>query len=154
MADTVYKYNHTLKRIANKEVDLTALKAMLLTNSATFDATHTTLNQVAGAASPNRANELHGNGWAQGGELITGVTVTTVATSGAMLDGADVRKTATGGPIPPSAPAYKAVIFDDADSNKAPLIFIVLEAPRQAGEFVDFLLKWHGNGIVRITWAA
>lgn len=153
MADTLLKYNHSLKLIANKEIDLTAIKVMLLGAGAAFDAAHTTLNEVAGAAAPHRANELYGNGWAEGGELLTGVVLTTVLTSGVMLDANDIRKTATGGPIPPGGTTQRAVMFDDAHASKQVLFWITLEAPRQAGEFVDFLLKWHANGIVRIAWA-
>lgn len=149
MADVINRYNHTLKKLWNKEIDYTTLKVMLLNNSATFNATHTTLAQVAGA-SPS--NELSGNGWDVGGELIANVQITIVNTSGAMIDGDDVRVTASGGPIPSAGPAYKAVVYDDSDVNDAPLWFITFDAPQQAGSGTDFLISWHSNGIARNNW--
>ena len=41
MAVTISRYNHTVKKLLNKEIDYTTLKMMLLNNSATFTASHT-----------------------------------------------------------------------------------------------------------------
>jgi hypothetical protein len=155
MADTFSKYNSTLRRLLAKEVSLTDLKVMLLTDDAVFDATDTSLDEVAGALSGSpseRANEAYGNGWAQGGEILTTVSVSTVSTSSARVSADNVSVVASGGPIP-SVAAYKAVIYDDADADKAPLLFITFDSPRQAGEGTNFLISWNASGIIQVQWA-
>src|SRR3990172_7932351 len=116
MAVTVSLYNHTVKKLVNKEVTYTTLRVQLLSNTATFDATHTALTTVNNAA----AYELAGNGWTTAGMTIANVALTTVTTNDAKLDGDDISVTATGGPIPTAA-AYKAVIYDDTEVSDMPL---------------------------------
>lgn len=143
MAVTISIYNHTAKLFANGDVTLSTLKLQLLTDSATFDATHTALASVNNAA----AYEVDGNGWDTGGETLTGVAVTVITTNDAKLDADDITVTATGGPI---GPAYKGVIYDDTDASDAPLFFINFDGAKEAGETTDFKVTWHANGIA--TW--
>lgn len=155
MAVTITRYNHTLTLLNTGAIDLNNLKVMLLTNAATFSAANTTLDQVAGAleGSPaERANEVYGNAWTQGGELLAGVAWTTVAAdvdtvaNDSMLDANDVSVTATGGPI---GPTRKAVVYDDAHGSDAPLLFIDFGEDQQAGEDTDFKIVWSTNGMLR-----
>jgi hypothetical protein len=148
MAATISRYNHTAKKLMNKEVDYTALKIMLLDNTASFTATHTKLSDVAGSAN---AKEVSGNGWTAGGETLASVAVTTVDTNGAMLDAADVEKTASGGSI---GAAYNAVIYDDTDSDDAPLWFIAFGEAKTADDGTPFKVAMNASGLARITQAA
>lgn len=157
MTVTVNRYNHTLKRWLNSEVDKANLKAMLLSDDATFDATDTSIDDVAGAltGSPaERANELYGNGWAQGGQTLDSVAVTIVATDGAMIDCADETVTATGGAIPPTGGAYKTVVYDA--TNGWPLWFYThnVIGGESAGEGTEFKILPNGNGLMRVTTPA
>lgn len=146
MAVTISLYNHTTRKLADQSINFLTLKLMLLTNSATFNATHTALSGPAGAGS---ANQVSGNGWAAGGEVLANVTVTSVNTNDAAFDADDVVKLATTGPI---GPAYKAVLYDDSDANDAPLVFIDFGESVSAGESTDFKIIWSANGIVRLDY--
>lgn len=146
MAVTISRYNHTSKKLMNKEVDLSTLKVMLLNSSASFTATNTTLNQVNNSG----AYQVSGNGWTSGGVTLSNVAVTVVDTNGAMLDADDVDVEATGGAI---GPAYALVIYDDTDSNDAPLWFIDFDGAQTAGEGTSFKITFNANGILRVTSA-
>lgn len=143
MAITISLYNHTPKLFANGEVDLGSLKVQLLTDAAAFTASHTALASVNNVG----AYEVDGSGWSTGGEAIGNAAVTTVTTNDAKLDGDDISVTATGGSI---GPAYKAVIYDDADAADAPLAFIDFGGAQEAGEGTPFKITWSPSGI--ITW--
>ena len=151
MANTTTYYNHTAKLFLNQEVAINNIKAMLLDNNkaALFDATDTTVNAVAGAlaGSPlERANEVYGFGWTQGGELLANVAVTVVATNDALLDADDISITPTGGDI---GPTYAALIYD-ATSSK-PLAFNDFGEVKQAGVGTLFLLNFP-NGVISMTY--
>lgn len=143
MAVSIHVYNSTTRRLMGQQVNFLALKVMLLDNNAVFDAGHTTLS---GPAGPGKANQVSGNGWSDGGELLANVNVTTIDTNDAMLDAENVIKRAVGGPI---GPAHKAVVYDDSDTNDAPLLFVDFGEPITAGEDTDFLVAWSEQGILR-----
>lgn len=147
MAVSISRYNHTAKKLLNKEVTYTTLKVMLLNNSASFSAGDTTLNQVTNSG----AYQVSGGGWASGGQTLASVAVTTVDTNGAMLDGNDIEVTATGAAI---GPAYAAVIYDDTDSNDAPLWFVNFGEAKQADEGTPFKFSLNASGLFRVTQAA
>lgn len=138
MAVTVTLYNHTAKLLANKEVTLTTIKAMLVNNH-TFDVTDTDLSGITG-------NEVSGSGWDVGGELIANVAVTTVTTNDAKLDGDDISVTATGGAI---GIADGCVIYDD--TGNFPLAYYDFGGDQEAGEGTDFRLTFNASGIFTFT---
>lgn len=140
MAVTITLYNHSTKLLANKEVDLTALKVMLLDNNGAFDATDTDIADVS-------ANEVDGGGWTTGGETLSNVAVTTVSTNDAKLDADDVEVTATGGAI---GPAEYAVIYDSASGDL--IAFIDFDGAKEAGETTPFKIVWSATGIVTFTY--
>lgn len=146
MAITISRYNHTAKKVMNSEILLSDLAFMLLSDAATFDATDTGIDDVAGANTPPRANEVSGNGWTAGGEDIASAAITTVAISGAMLDAADISVTATGGNI---GPAYKGVVYEKTSGDV--LWFVDFDGAQEAGEGTDFKVTWNVNGIFRVT---
>lgn len=142
---TTRQYNHTARKFLAQQVSLTSLKVMLLAAGTTFNATHTTLNQVAGAG---HTAEVANGGWAVGGQAFANCAVTTVTTDDARLAGDDIRVRATGGII---GPASALVVYDDADASDAPLFFVEFSEPVYAGEGTDFLVP---GVILNLTYAA
>lgn len=135
-------FNHTRKLLLNSEVTFGALKVMLYGDSYTFNAAETDMETV-------EAQEVHGNGWTQGGEAIASAAVTLDNTNEAMLDGVDISKTATGGDI---GPAKGMVVFDSTGSNSGdwvPLFNYTFPSPLTALEGVPFLVSWASAGIAR-----
>lgn len=132
MAVTVGVYNHTTRLLMAGSVDWANLKVMLLNDTATFVATHTTIDQVSNTA----AYEVSGNGWTVGGELLPVVTITTVTTNDAVVDADDVEPIATGGTI---GPAWKAAIYD-ATSGLV-LKWVDFGEAWQAGETTPFRIR-------------
>lgn len=143
MTVSITFYNHTVKKFVAKEIDFTTLKLELLSNSATFDATHTTKTQVDNAG----AYEVYGNGWAQGGPTVANVTVTTVTTNDAKLDADDVSVTASGASI---GPAYKALLYDA--TGNVPLAFVDFGGANEAGDTTDFVVRWPTAGIITFNY--
>lgn len=145
MAVTTSKYNHTLKLLLNQEVDLDALKVMLLSEDATFTAAHTTVDAVTNEG----AYEVHGNGWDQGGEALSGEAVSIANTSGAIYSASNLEVTASGGPI---GPAPKALIYDA--TNDLPLFFIDFGEAKKADDGTPFKVTFSADGIAKITWVS
>lgn len=141
MAVTAHAYNHYMSLIAGQAVNKDSMKLMLLTNLASFNATHTTVDEVAGAASPDRANEFYGNSWPQGGKLVTNVTSSIITTDDARLSGDQTTQTASGGSIGPC----RFVLLYDSVSMK-PLILYDLGQDEYAGDTTDFKLTFDLNG--------
>jgi hypothetical protein len=133
MAFTTNLYNHTAKKVLGGEIDWSTAKVMLLNSGGTFTATHTTVDQVAGAASPHRANEVYGNGWTEGGVAIASIASSIATTNDANLAGTDVRVRAAGGSI---GPATALLIF----VGTAPLIHVDFGGSLSAGDGTDFLI--------------
>lgn len=141
MAVTANVYNHTTALVAGQAIDKDNLKAMLLTSDASFDATDTTVDAVAGAASPDRANEFYGNGWAQGGPTVGSVVASTITTNDAKLAAAQISVTASGGEIGP----VRYVLLYDATNSK-PLILYDLGQDEHAGDTTDFKFTFDLTG--------
>lgn len=139
-------YNHTRKLIAEQGVDLNNLKVLLM-DDATFDATDTAVSELAGS-------EVSGNGWTAGGEAIANVTITTVDTNGAKIDGDDITVTATGGSISASA----GVVIDDTNVDAEVLVMFrflndagtAVEA-RTADQDTDFKFTFSTDGILTLS---
>lgn len=141
MAVTANVYNHTAALFAGQTVTISTLNVMLLSSSASFDATHTTVNAVAGAASPHRAKEVYGNGWAEGGKTIASVAASTVTTNDAKLAGDQVSETASGGIIGPC----RYVLLYDSTSSK-PIILFDLGQDEYAGDTTPLKMTFDLTG--------
>lgn len=139
MPESIQFYNHTRKLFANGEVDVTALKFQLRNATTVFNGAHATTSNLAGA-------EVHGSGWAEGGEAIANAAITVTDTNQATLDGDDISETATGGDI---GPAAGGVIIDDSTSPATLLFFVDFDGEQTAGEGTPFNVAWHANGIAR-----
>lgn len=141
MAVTANVYNHTSALVAGQAVALSTLKVMLLKSTASFTASHTTVDAVAGAASPHRAHEFYGNGWPEGGKTVASVAASTITTNDARVSGDQVSQTASGGNIGPC----RYVLLYDATSSK-PLILYDLGQDEYAGDSTDFKLTFDLTG--------
>ena len=142
---TTRQFNHTSRLFLSQQVDINNLVVMLLDNTAVFDATDTTLVDVAGVAN---AKEVSGNGWTAGGELFENVVVTTTTTDDATLEGDEIRVRALGGNI---GPASAMVVYDGTAVNDPPLFYVEFSEPVYAGEGTDFLVP---GTIFNLTYAA
>lgn len=137
---TIALYNHTRKLFANGEVNLADLKLMLL-NGHTFTASHTNISSIS-------ANQVSGNGWAAGGEVIASPTIAIVNTNQARLDATDISVTATGGAI---GPTDGAVIYQDTVGFEYPLFYITFSGSKTADDGAPFNVTWDASGIT--TWS-
>ncbi len=144
MAPVTRLYNHTSRKMFG--MDLDALRVVLLNENGLFDATHTTLSQVTGAGG---VNEVHGNGWTEGGEYLANVAWDTVTTDDSRLDADDPVVVAAGGQI---GPAYAAVLYDDTDPDDAPLAFFDFDGAVSAGEGTEFKLVINAAGLFNISY--
>lgn len=133
-------YNQTRKLFSNGEVDISNLKVILLGAGYTFAAAETDMTNI-------NAEEVSGNGWTAGGEVIANAAVTIKNTNESKLDGDDISVTATGGDI---GPATQMVVYD-ATAN-APLFHYSFGSSQTAGDGTPFNVNWNANGIA--TWNA
>ena len=131
-------YNHTRALFTGGDVDLTALKVMLV-NGYTFAATETNMTNATTA-------QVSGNGWAAGGPTIANAAVTTVSTNASRLDGDDISITATGGDI---GPADGLVVYDSS-VNDNPLFYFEFASAQTAGDGTPFNVTWAADGIYRV----
>lgn len=142
MAITASMYNHTANRFqsgANAAGDV--YKAILLSASASFVATHTTINQVTNTG----AYEVSGNGWTAGGETLAGVTIPSKDTNDSMFDANDISVDAVGGDI---GPASAVVLVNSTDGT--PEVFINFGEARTANVGTPFKITWDAAGIVEV----
>lgn len=143
---TAHEYNHMAAQILGQQLTLSDLALMLLADTATFTATHASVDDVAGplTGSPaERIHEVYGNGWAQGGETVASVVAATVATNGAKLSGDQTSREATGGNIGPC----RYVLLYDKTSMK-PIVLYDLGQDEYAGVSTPFKLTFDLNGEV------
>jgi hypothetical protein len=137
MMPTITPYNHTRMRTATGGgVDIANLKVMLLSGH-TFDPTHTNISSIEG-------DEVHGNGWAEGGEPLANATITVTSTNEATLDADDILETADGGPI---GPADGAVIYHDDTGAEYPLWFVDPDGAQEAADGTDFQVNLDEDGL-------
>lgn len=147
MAVTIRGYNHNAARFmsgANAVGD--TYKVVLLSSSASFVATHTTLAQVTNSG----AYEVSGNGWLSGGETLANVAVTTVNTDDAKWDADDLSVLITGGTLT----FRHYVIVNTTDTDSPPLAFIERTADIVFAEDAYGVLMWPENGIINATYTA
>jgi hypothetical protein len=134
-------YNHTTKLLFEESLQSETLKLQLLSSSAVFDATDTTLAEVNNSG----AYEVYGNGWAQGGVTLGSVTVATASTNGVSFDAANVSQLITGGDLGPIS-AY--VVSATTLSNSPPLFYITLSSPITILENESAVINWDTLGII------
>jgi hypothetical protein len=141
---TIQLYNHTAQLFqAGSNIAADTYKVILLNASASFDATHTTVDQVTNTG----AYEVYGNGWTQGGETIANVAMTTVDTNDSKFAGDNISVAISGGNLGPFS-AY--VIVNSTDSK--PLAYVTLDAPATVVDGVYAQIVWNTDGIIRIDY--
>lgn len=144
MPITITPYNHTAKLISEGVIEPADTFKVALYTAATFNAANTTL---AGVTKTEVAN---GNGYTTGGQALSGVTVTTVATSGSKFDADDLAWAASGADLTASF----AIVYDDTETGDPPLFFIDFGGTKTAGDGTDFKLIWNASGIWTGAWTA
>lgn len=150
MSDVISQYNGAYAFLVAKGIDNCTFKGMLLNASGTFNPAHATIDSVAGAVSGgHRPNEVYGNGWTEGGEVLDTIAVAVWNTNGFSIDAADERHTATGGPIGP----YNNVVIYEVASGR-PIWHISnggTGAAKTAGESTDNAVVFDAGGILRAS---
>lgn len=141
MAVTISLYNHTARLFADGSNTVADSYKLKLYSSAVFDAANTTLVSITGTETTT------GTGYTAGGQVLSGVAVTTVTTNDAKFDANDVVWTASGGSIT----ASYAVLYNDTDANDPPLAFIDFGGSQSAGDTTDFKVVWSASGIFTFT---
>jgi hypothetical protein len=140
VAVTISLYNHTARRFASGANAAANTYKVALYTAATFNATNTTLAGIT------KTEVASANGYTAGGVTLANVDVTTVGTNGAKFDADNASWTASSGNIA----AEFAVLYNDTDSGKAPLVFIDFGQVETASDGTEFLIVWDANGI--FTW--
>jgi hypothetical protein len=148
MPATISAYNHTRKKLFDLSlVDEAAnFKLVLIDGSTAFSAAHTTLAQ----ATDSGADEIHGNGWQEGGQALASVAVSIVATNGAMIDCADIAVAASEGNI---SARYGVIRVDEggAGTTLTPLWWIDFGEVITANPGTDFEVEINAEGLHRST---
>lgn len=149
MATTITPYNHTSRLFFSGKmpVDSSEFRLVLLDSDASFTAGHESLAEVLDDGEGG-THEVSGNGWSSGGEVLSGVTVKTVSTNGAMFDASDVSVTAMG-----DITAYAAVLYGVHDSTNYPLFYIDFGEAKTATSGNPFNVIWDVAGVWRIAFA-
>ena len=143
MAVSISTYNGTLQHLLQVGCANISAKIQLLNNSATFTASHSALTSVNNAG----AYEVSGNGWDAGGEAVT-LAAAVATTNDAIVDSGNLSIAAT-----PSAigPAYKAVVYDDAEGSDKPLWFIDFGEAKTADAGADFNWTVDADGYLKVS---
>lgn len=139
-ANPVDVYNSTLSDLINDDVDLSSLKIALLSTASGFNQSHTTLAQVLGA------NEVSGSSWPTGG-VSTGTATFAIDGSGPdyclNLDIPAVDMVASG-----SFSFSAAVIYDNTNVDKKPLVFMTFDTPQTINQFDRVKFNITGNKLI------
>jgi hypothetical protein len=142
MAVTIKNYNHNAARFA---AGLNAVgdtyKVVLLSSSATHDATDVTFNDVTNTG----AWEVSGNGWDAGGEALSGVAVTTVNTDDAKWTADTLTVLITGGDV-----TFRHYAIINTTDNCV-VCFIERTSDVTFYEDTNGVLTWPADGIISLV---
>jgi hypothetical protein len=144
MPATIQLYNHTVNRFnqgLNAATD--TYKVVLLSDLASFGASHTTLSQVTNAG----AYEVYGGGWPQGGYTLTNVGLIIADTDGGKFSADNVAQEIT---VTNLGPYSKYVIVNVTDADSPPVAFITMENALTVTVGNIAAINWNAAGI--ITW--
>lgn len=140
MAPSINLYNHTARRFADGSNSGTDTYKLMLATAAVFDADDEALGDV------DVTEVAEANGYLSGGATLAGLTVETVGVNGAKFDADNAVWSASGGPIAASF----AILYNDSDTDDAPVAFIDFDGEQSAGDGTDFIIVWNDDGI--FTW--
>lgn len=132
MAVTVSLYNHTIRRFADGSNAAGDVYKLMLCTAATFNAADTTLDGIT------KTETTPEYGYIAGGATLSNVVVNTVQTNAAAFNTDDVTWVASGDSITASF----AILYNDTDTGKPPLLFIDFGGPETAAAGATFLVSW------------
>jgi hypothetical protein len=138
-------YNHTVNRFINGLNASTDSYIINLYSAFSFDATDTTKVLAEGGATQLST----ANGYTQNNKALASVTLNLVTTNDGVFDAADVSWTASGGAI---GPARYAMIYNDTDADKPPVVYIDLEENKNADAGTPFNITFNASGIVLFSY--
>jgi len=143
MAVTINFFDNTRKQFANGEVRLADLKVMLVNNNtaAVFNKAYNNISQIV-------ANQVSGNGWTVGGEVVASAAIAVTGTNNAVLTANNISKTASGGTI---GPALGAVVYQCNAATAHPYLQIDFGGSQNAANNTAFQVNWNSAGIIRWT---
>lgn len=145
MAVTATLYNHTVNRFVNGLNASTDTYIINLYSVFDFDATDTTKALAEGGATQLST----ANGYTQNNKALASVTLSLVTTNDAAFDAADVSWTASGGAI---GPARYALIYNDTDTDKPPVVYIDFGENKTADSGTPFNITFNASGIVLFSY--
>lgn len=138
---SIQLYDHTAYLFmsgANSDAD--TYKVELLDDNATFNAAHTTKDEVDGSG----AYEVYGNGWTQGGEALANVVIEQDGND-SKLDADDLAVDISGGDL---GPYKKYVVLNNTDGD-IPLAFITMDSAQTVTDGNVAGINWNADGIIR-----
>lgn len=139
-------YNHTVHRFVTGLNASTDTYKVNLYSAFSFDAADTTK-----AAAETGGTQLPtANGYTQDAKELGSVTLALVTTNDAAFDAADVSWTASGGAI---GPARYALIYNDTDADKPPVLYIDFEENKTADNGTPFNITFNASGIVLFSYS-
>lgn len=142
MTVAILGYDHNAYRFGRGDNKVTDdYRVVLLADTAIYDPSHTTLAEVTDSG----ADEVYGNGWAQGGELLGGVTVTQVNTDDAKWTADTLSTLITGGTLT----FRNYCIYHVTDL--APVAFIQRTSDIVFNEDAYNDLTWPADGILALV---
>lgn len=130
-------YNSAPHSLIAETVDLANLKLALVTSSAAFDATHTTLAAALGA------NEVYGSSWPQGG--IDTDTATWADTGTGSQYALNINVPSLDLQAAGTLTFRAAILYDNTDAGKKPLAYIDYGADQVAPQFKRMQFSFPGG---------
>lgn len=132
-------YDGAVPGLVNGTVNLNSLKIALLSDAAVFQQTDAGLATVTS----DGANEVSGNGWPAGGKPLLNARKI-AGTSTLSLSADAVTQTIVDGTLTFRA----AVIYDDSDANKRPVLHIDFQATQKAEPNSEMRIEFDALGFV------
>lgn len=145
MAVTATLYNHTVNRFNNGLNSASDTYKVNLYSVFDFDATDTTKALAEGGATQLSTQY----GYTQDTKELADVVISLVTTNDSKFSASNVTWTASGGAI---GPARYAMIYNDSDADKPPVVYYDFGENKTADAGTDFLLTINANGIVLFSY--
>jgi hypothetical protein len=140
-------YNHTAKRqIAGENSISDEYKVVLLNASGTFNAAHVTLDEVTASGS----YEVYGNGWTQGGEVISTMSAAISETDSGIITADALSVPISGGDL---GPFSYFVIVNTTDSGSPPVAHIELDSPQTVPDGYTWHCPWDDGTLFIVSVA-
>lgn len=135
-----YFYNDAVPGLTLGSINIESLKIALLSVGASFDKTHTTLDQVTGGG----VHEVYGNGWPEGGKSLQNGRWEVRSPASVSIAFDDVTQII----IEDTLRFNYAVIYDDSHVDKKPLIFIDFNGLQRAEKDSELKLTFGADGLI------